>query len=43
VFLGELLVDDNTFRLIGMRLELGCTTGGSISFSSPSVEGSTHP
>lgn len=43
VFLGELLIDHNTFRIVGMRLELGCTTHGSVSFSAPSIEGSTHP
>ena len=43
VFLGEFLVDHNTFRLIGMRVELGCTTHGSLSFSSPSVEGTGFP
>ncbi|HEX6805494.1 MAG TPA: hypothetical protein VF133_17570 [Terriglobales bacterium] len=43
VFLGELLVDHNTYRIIGMRLELGCTTHASVSFSSPSIEGSSWP
>jgi len=43
VFLGELLLDDNTYRIVGMRLELGCTTYGSVSVSAPSAEGSTHP
>jgi hypothetical protein len=43
VFLGELLVDRNTYRLIGMRVELGCTTSGSATLSAASIEGSTHP
>jgi len=43
VFLGELLVDDNTYRIIGLRLELGCTTQGSASAAAASIEGSTHP
>ena len=43
VFLGELLLDDNTYRVIGMRLELGCTTQGSASASAVSIEGSDWP
>ena len=43
VFLGELLVDDNTYRIIGMRLELGCTTHGAASASAVSIEGSGFP
>ena len=43
IFLAELLVDHNSFRLIGMRLELGCFTHGSLSFSSSSIEGRTEP
>ncbi len=43
IFLGELLVDHNSFRLIGMRLELGCFTHGTVSVSSSSIEGRTEP
>ena len=43
VFLGELLVDRNTYRLIGIRVELGCTTSGSAALAAASIEGSTHP
>jgi hypothetical protein len=43
VFLGELLVDHNTYRIIGMRLELGCSTNASVSASAPSIEGSDWP
>lgn len=42
-FLGELLVDRNTFRLIMMRLELGCVTSGAMASAVVSIEGSTHP
>ena len=43
VFLGELLLDDNTYRIIGMRLELGCATQGSLSVSTASKEGTGFP
>lgn len=43
VFLGELIVDHNTYRIIMMRFELGCLTSGSLSTSSASVEGRTYP
>jgi hypothetical protein len=43
IFLGELLVDHNSFRLIGLRLELGCVTHGSVSVGSSSIEGRTEP
>jgi len=43
VFLGELLLDDNTYRVIGMRLELGCSTHGSLSVSTASKEGTGIP
>ena len=43
VFLGELLVDHNTFRLIMMRLELGCVTSGAMAGCVVSIEGSTSP
>lgn len=43
VFLGELLVDHNTFRVIGIRLELGCPVTVSASAAAASVEGTTHP
>lgn len=43
VFLGELLLDDNTYRIIGMRLELGCATQGSLSVSTASKEGTGYP
>jgi hypothetical protein len=43
VFLSELIVDHNTFRLIGMRLELGCASHGTVSFGTASIEGRTQP
>ncbi len=43
IFLGELLVDHNSFRLIAMRLELGCVTHGKVSLGSSSIEGRTQP
>ena len=43
VFLGELLLDHNTYRIIGMRLELGCGTQGSLSVSTASKEGTPYP
>jgi len=43
IFLGELLVDHNSFRLIGARLELGCFTHGKISVGTSGIEGRTEP
>jgi hypothetical protein len=43
VFLEELIVDNNSFRVIGMRLELGCASHGTGSFSAASIEGRTQP
>jgi hypothetical protein len=43
VHLMELLVDHNMFRLIGMRLELGCASKGTASMSAASIEGRTEP
>jgi hypothetical protein len=43
VFLDELIVDHNSFRVIGMRLELGCPTCGNISVGTATIEGRTHP
>lgn len=43
VFLGELLVDHNAYRIIGMRLELGCATQGSLSVSMAGKEGTGFP
>lgn len=43
VFLGELLIDHNSFRLIAMRLELGCPTCGNIGVGTSTIEGRTWP
>jgi hypothetical protein len=43
IFLGELIVDHNSFRLIGMRLELGCFTHGKVTVGSSNLEGRTQP
>lgn len=43
VFLGEVLVDRNTHRLIMVRVELGCGTNGDLSGASVAVEGRGHP
>jgi hypothetical protein len=43
VFLEELIVDNNSFRVIGIRLELGCASQGSGSYSTASIEGRTQP
>ena len=43
IFLGELLVDHNTFRLIAIRAELGCATSGATAAGVVAVEGSTWP
>jgi len=43
VFLAETIVDHNTFRLIGIRLELGCASHGTSSVASASIEGRTQP
>jgi len=42
-FLGELIVDGTAFRLIMVRLELGCGTKGSMSVGSGGGDGSTSP
>ena len=42
-FLDELLVDRTSFRLIALRLELGCTTNGSASVCAAAIEGETWP
>jgi hypothetical protein len=42
-FLGELIVDHNSFRVIGIRLELGCASHGSGSVGTASIEGRTYP
>jgi len=42
-FLGELIVDGTAFRLIMVRLELGCGTRGKISIGHGSGNGSTSP
>lgn len=41
VFLGELLLDRYTYRVIAIRLELGCPTQGAVSGPTASVEGQT--
>jgi len=43
VFLGELIVDHNSFRLFGVRLELGCPTQGAFTMAAAGVEGRTQP
>ncbi len=43
VFLGELLVDATTFRLIMFRIELGCGNSGSTSGGGTDIEGRTYP
>jgi hypothetical protein len=43
VFLAELMVDHNSFRLIGIRLELGCASHGNVGVAAASVEGRTQP
>ena len=43
IFLAELLVDHNSFRLIGIRLELGCASHGKVSVSTSHIEGRTQP
>jgi len=42
-FLGELIVDGTAFRLIMVRLELGCGTRGKLAISHGSGNGSTSP
>jgi hypothetical protein len=42
-YLGELLVDANSFRLIMVRLELGSPAQAHLSVSSANIEGRTHP
>jgi hypothetical protein len=43
VFLGELLLDDNSFHLAMIRLELGCPTQGSLVVGDTRTNGSTYP
>jgi hypothetical protein len=43
VFLAELIVDHNSFRLIAIRLELGCASHGTVSFGAAGIEGRTYP
>lgn len=43
VFLGELLLDDNSFHLIMIRLELGCPVQGMLSVGDTRTNGSTIP
>jgi hypothetical protein len=43
IFLAELLVDRNSYRLIMMRLEFGCSTSGKGSVASANFEGRTAP
>jgi hypothetical protein len=42
-FLGELLVDYSSFRLIMLRLELGCATKGNVGIAIAGGNGSTDP
>ncbi len=43
VFLGELLVSDNSFHLIMIRLELGCPLQGNIGIGDSRTNGTTMP
>ncbi|MGA2903580.1 MAG: choice-of-anchor P family protein [Candidatus Korobacteraceae bacterium] len=43
VILGELLLDDNSFRLIMVRLELGCPVGGGVDVCDAGINGSSYP
>ena len=43
LFLGEIMLDRNTHRLIMLRAELGSSTNGSASAGSTSIEGRTWP
>jgi hypothetical protein len=43
VFLGELLLDHNSFHLIMVRLELGCPVQGVIGGGDTRTNGSTYP
>jgi hypothetical protein len=43
IFLGELLLDHNSFHLIMLRLELGCPLQGSIGISDTRTNGTTMP
>jgi hypothetical protein len=43
IFLAELLVDCNSFRLVMMRLELGCGTKGGGGIGGGNIEGRTYP
>jgi len=43
IFLAELLVDHNSYRLVMMRLELGCGTKGGGGIGGGNIEGRTAP
>jgi hypothetical protein len=43
VFLGELLVDCNSYRLTMIRLELGCLADGDVAFADGTINGHTQP
>lgn len=43
IFLAELLVDHNSYRMIMMRLELGCGTKGNGGIGGGNIEGRTFP
>lgn len=43
IFLGELLLDHNSFHLIMLRLELGCPVQGEISSGDTRTNGSSYP
>ncbi len=43
VFLGELLLDHNSFHLIMLRFELGCPTQGCLGVADTRTNGSSYP
>jgi hypothetical protein len=43
VFLGELIVDQSSFRLTMLRIEMGCLAHGTLSFTTASSNGFTMP
>ena len=43
IFIAELLVDHNSYRLSMLRLELGCPVHGMLSIADTNNNGSTHP
>jgi hypothetical protein len=43
VYLAELVLDRNTFRVIMMRIELGCSTTGFLSAGAVAFEGKGWP